>query len=271
MIARRNWILLLVCFLVVPGAALVYSLAQTPEYTASASLLFTEKNASQVNPERAAATNLQLVSLDQVAARTARTLNGANLTVAEISSKVSVAPAGESDLVDIEATDPDPKLAAAIANEFARQFIAFRRDANRAKILKAQGLVEARLNELTPGQLAGPEAAALEERHRELAIRATLQTGEAQLVQPATEPSAPSSPKKTRNVALGIFLGLVLGISLALLRDQFDRRLKTIEEAEAAFGLSVLATIPQSRQIGGPSAEAGLRGEEAEAFRMLRA
>ncbi|HMJ73744.1 MAG TPA: polysaccharide biosynthesis tyrosine autokinase [Solirubrobacterales bacterium] len=272
LIARRNWILLLVCFLLVPGAALAYSLAQTPEYTASASLLFTEKDASQVDPERAAATNLQLVSLDQVAARTAGALPEAGLTPTEVSGKVSVSPAGESDLVDVEVTDPDPKLAATIANEFAKQFIAFRRDSNRGKVLKAQGLVEARLNELAPAQLASPEGEALEERQRDLAVRATLQTGEAQLVQPATEPSAPSSPKKTRNVALGIFLGLVLGISLALLRDQFDRRLKTVEEAESAFGLSVLATVPQSRQIGDTAGvETSLRGEEAEAFRMLRA
>lgn len=272
LIARRNWILLLVCFLVVPGAALAYSLAQTPEYTASASLLFTEKNTSQFDPERAAATNLQLVSLDQVATRTADALPDAGLSAEEISGKVSVSPAGESDLVKVEATDPDPALAATIANEFARQFIGFRRDANRAKVLKGQSLVEARLGELTPAQLAGPEGQALEERQRELGIRATLQTGEAQLVQPATEPGAPSSPKKTRNVALGILLGIVLGISLALLRDQFDRRLKTVEEAESAFGASVLATVPQSRQIGDSAGvDAGLRGEEAEAFRMLRA
>lgn len=273
LIARRNWILLLVCFLVVPGVTLAYSLAQTPEYTASASLLFTEKNTSQFDPERAAATNLQLVSLDQVAARTADALSDAGLTVAAVSDKVSVSPAGESDLVQIEATDPNPELAATIANEFAKQFIAFRRDANRAKVLKAQGLVEARLNELTPAQLTGPEGEILEDRQRDLAVRATLQTGEAQLVQPATEPSSPSSPKTTRNVALGILLGLVLGISLALLRDQFDRRLKTVEEAESAFGLSILGTVPESRQISGDSAsvEKELRGEEAESFRMLRA
>ncbi len=271
-IARRNWILLLVCFAVVPSAALAYSLAQTPEYTAKASLLFTEKNTSQFDPERAAATNLQLVALDQVAAQTARALPDANLSVAEINQKVEVSPAGESDLVDVEATDPDPALAAMIANEFAQQFIAFRRDANREKVLKEQELIEARLNELTPSQLTGPEGEVLEERNRELAVRATLQTGEAQLVQPAAEPSSPSSPKTTRNVALGILLGLILGISLALLRDQFDRRLKTVEEAESAFELPVLATIPDSRQIGGSNGvETTLRGEEAESFRMLRA
>ena len=270
LIARRNWILLVVCFLVVPGAALAYSLAQTPEYTASASLLFTEKDASQVDPERAAATNLELVSLAQVAARTARKVPETGLSVTEIGDSVSVNPAGESDLVKVDATNADPDVAATVANEFARQFIAFRRDANRAKVLKAQNLIEARLEELAPAELAGPEGEALESRRRDLAIRATLQTGEAQLVQPATPPASPSSPKTTRNVALGILLGLVLGISLALLRDQFDRRLKTVEEAEGAFGLSVLATVPQSRQVS-DSDNATLRGEEAEAFRMLRA
>ncbi|HEY7456604.1 MAG TPA: polysaccharide biosynthesis tyrosine autokinase [Solirubrobacterales bacterium] len=270
LIARRNWILLLVCFLAVPGAALVYSLAQTPEYTASASLLFTEKDASQVDPERAAATNLELVSLDQVAARTADELPDTGLSATEIADSVSVSPAGESDLVEVEATDRDPETAATIANEFAREFIAFRRDANRDKVLREQRLVEARLNELSPSEQDSPEAEALEDRKRDLAVNATLQTGEAQLVQPALAPSSPSSPKTTRNVALGILLGLVLGISLALLRDQLDRRLKTEEEAEGMFGLSVLASVPESRQIGGED-DATLRGEEAEAFRMLRA
>jgi capsular exopolysaccharide synthesis family protein len=271
-IARRNWLLLVVCFLVVPGAALAYSLAQTPEYTASASLLFTEKDTSQFDPERAAATNLELVALDQVAARTADALPDTGLSVSDVSDSVSVSPAGESDLVKVEATDRDPALAATIANEFARQFIAFRRDANRAKLIRAQNLVEARLNELTPSQRTGPEGDALEDRQRDLAVNATLQTGEAQLVQPATEPGSPSTPKTTRNVALGILLGLLLGISLALLRDQFDRRLKTVDEAEATFGLPVLATIPQSHEIEDPEkAEAKPSGEEAEAFRMLRA
>ena len=39
-ILRRNWALLLTCLIVVPGAALVFSLAQEKEYTATASLLF---------------------------------------------------------------------------------------------------------------------------------------------------------------------------------------------------------------------------------------
>lgn len=269
-IARRNWGLLLVCFLAAPAAALAYSLAQTPEYTASASLLFTEKDSGDIDPERRAANNLQLVSLDQIAARTSDALPDAGLDLAEVNERVEVSPAGESDLVDVDVTDPDPALAATIANEFARQFIAFRRDANRENVLKEQEMIEARLDELTSSQLGGPEAEALEERSRDLAVKATLQTGEAQLVQQATEPSAPSSPKKTRNVALGVLLGLMLGIGLALLRDQFDRRLKTAEEAESTFDLPILATLPQSRQIG-DGIDVTLRGEEAESFRMLRA
>jgi uncharacterized protein involved in exopolysaccharide biosynthesis len=46
-IARRNLVLLLVCITVVPAAALVFSLTQTKEYTASASLLFRDPGLDQ--------------------------------------------------------------------------------------------------------------------------------------------------------------------------------------------------------------------------------
>ena len=159
LIARRNWILLLVCFLVVPGAALAYSLAQTPEYTASASLLFTEKDTSQVNPERAAATNLQLVSLDQVAARTADALPDAGLTVAEISSKVSVAPPANRTW---SRSKPRTRIRSSprrspTSSRGSSSLSAATRTGRRSS--KHEGLVEARLNELTPAQLAGPEGA----------------------------------------------------------------------------------------------------------------
>jgi tyrosine-protein kinase len=268
--ARRNWVLLLVCVLLVPAAALVYSLLQTPEYTSSASVLFTD-DLSEADPERVAATNLALGSLEQIAAKTASALPAAGYTAAEISDKVEANPAGMSDLIKISATDPDPELAAQIANEFADQFVAFRRSANRARILEAQALVEAQIDQLTPEERDSPEGIALAERKSELAVRAAAETGDAQVVQPATVPDSPSSPKTSRNVALGLLLGLALGIGLTLLRDQLDRRLKEPEEVEETFRLPILATIPQSQSIDAEGAGAEPVGEEREAFRMLRA
>ena len=74
-------------------------------------------------------------------------------------------------------------------------------------------------------------------------------------------------------MALGLLLGLLLGVGLALLRDQFDRRLRDTDGIEEVFNLPVLGTIPQSRAIqhSGPGGELPPTGMEGEAFRMLRA
>ena len=44
---------------------------------------------------------------------------------------------------------------------------------------------------------------------------------------------------------LGGFLGLLLGVGIALLLDQFDRRIRTRDVAEAAFRLPVIAEVPK--------------------------
>jgi polysaccharide biosynthesis transport protein len=268
--ARRNWLLLLICVLVVPAVALAYSLLQTPKYTSSASILFTD-DLSESDAEREAATILQLGSLEQIAARTANALPETGYSAGEISDKVEASPAGISDVIEISATDPEPEVAAEIANEFADQFIVFRRSANRAKILEARSFVEAQIDQLTPEEQESPAGEALEQRARDFTVRAAAETGNVQVVQPATVPDSPSSPKTNLNVALGLLLGLILGIGLSLLRDQLDRSLKEPEEVEEAFRLPILATIPQSQNLGERGVGAEPVGEEREAFRMLRA
>src|SRR5436190_22792763 len=80
--------LLVACTLLTARAALVFSLLQTKEYTADASLLFRDPGFDQrlfggtpayTDPTREAATNLSLVSLEAVANRAAASL-GRGLT-----------------------------------------------------------------------------------------------------------------------------------------------------------------------------------------------
>ena len=75
-------------------------------------------------------------------------------------------------------------------------------------------------------------------------------------------------------------LGLLLGFGYALLRHQFDRRIRSAEEVERTFGTPVIGLIPQSSSMSrdkgvalqlavtGPTAS-GSAGV-AEAFRKLR-
>lgn len=282
-IMRRNLRLILVCVLLVPAAALAYSLAQESQYEATASLLFRDPGiddalfgdavfSEEGDSSRTAATNLKLVSLREISDRTARALPALELSGESVSEKVSVSPDGASDLITVTAQDGDPSTAAALANTFAEEYIAFRREADRAKIGEAQELVQAEIESLDPVEQAS-DAERLRQQARELEILASLQTGNAELVQVAHPPSEAASPKPSRNLALGIVLGLVLAAGLTVLREQLDRRFKDVEEVTATFDLPILATIPDSRDLArsrqGHEGQSG--ATEHESFRMLRA
>src|SRR4051812_41367111 len=151
-ILRRRSVLIGVCFLLATASAVVFSLSESKEYSASASLLFRDPQldttlfgstylAPSNDPQREAATNAKLVSLAVVSARTAKKIDH-GVTPATVQDEVSIQAEGQSNLVSITATDRDPNLAARIPNTFAEQYIQFRREADRSKISDAQKLVQ---------------------------------------------------------------------------------------------------------------------------------
>ncbi|MFL5781799.1 MAG: polysaccharide biosynthesis tyrosine autokinase, partial [Thermoleophilaceae bacterium] len=119
---------------------------------------------------------------------------------------------------------------------------------------------------------AGIQGRLLRQRINQLETLQALQTGNAELVQPATPPSSPSSPKPLKDTAIAAILGLLLGVGLAFLIDRLDRRLRDPKDVEDIVQRPVLGAIPRSRvlqraRIGQEALPPG----EAEAFRMLRA
>lgn len=73
---------------------------------------------------------------------------------------------------------------------------------------------------------------------------------------------------------LGAILGMMVGVGIAVVTDRVDRRLRTREEVEAAFGMPILAEVPaltpaQQRHPGILSASAPL-SRTAEAYRAVR-
>lgn len=273
---RRKW-LILQATIAVPLIALVFSLSQTKEYTASATLLFRSSPTALgevspvLDPTREAATNSELVRLPMVAERAAETL-GDEVSAGEVYAGVEVTPSINADTATIEATTPSPELSAEMANAYGEAYIAFRRQADRGQVQDAIDTAEESLAELTPAQSEGSEGTALREQLDVLRLTQALQTGGAELVQTAEPPSSPSSPKTSRNVALGLILGFLLGIALALVRERFDRRVRTAEEVEELYKLPILARIPKSPKL---AQRAGSAFEdqtpEGEAFRSLRA
>lgn len=60
----------------------------------------------------------------------------------------------------------------------------------------------------------------------------------------APVPSVPSSPRTLVNMALGLLVGGMAALGAALLRERFDRRLRTVTDVESLVDLPVVASIP---------------------------
>jgi capsular exopolysaccharide synthesis family protein len=91
------------------------------------------------------------------------------------------------------------------------------------------------------------------------------------LVEPALTPSEPVRPRTRLNIALGLLLGLIIGVGLAFLREALDRSIKTPEELETATGAPVVGTVPSFKASKDPIPVADKpRTAAAESFRKLR-
>ncbi len=69
-------------------------------------------------------------------------------------------------------------------------------------------------------------------------------TGEARIGQIASPPRSSSNAPLSRNLALGLVLGGIVGVGAALLRETLDQRLRNAEAVSRAIDIPVLASIP---------------------------
>jgi capsular exopolysaccharide synthesis family protein len=96
--------------------------------------------------------------------------------------------------------------------------------------------------------------AMLAERLEEARIREAGLLGQVTIVDPATVPLDPVSPRPLRDTVMGLLAGLLVGVALALTRSRLDDRLENLEEMERFLGAKPLGVLPRIQPQGeGPT------------------
>lgn len=276
---RRWWVLVLV-----PGVAVAVTLAilsQTQkQYDATAKLVVNPRNqvtallnpgaaAQSADPERDLNTDVSRIKTEPIAEAVRRQL-GVPEDAQALLERVTTSLEGTTNIVDVKVRDSSPRRAAALANAFATRYVATRERDARSAFQDAAARARTQLESLTPGQQNLAQARQLESRIRELEVGITLQTGNAEVIQPASIPTSPASPRLIFDSVLAGFLGVLLGLVAAAALELLDRRVK--EEGDVRFitHLPSLASIPPpGRAMRGRRLELGR--EQTEGYRSLAA
>jgi len=84
----------------------------------------------------------------------------------------------------------------------------------------------------------------LMQRLKDATLASNLTLPKVHTIDDATPPTAPIRPNKPRNLAAGLIVGLILGITLAFVQEALDSSVRTTEEAERLVNAPALAVIP---------------------------
>ena len=287
---RRKWIIILA--IVVATTVAYYSSArQAKQYEAAASLIY-EKSVSVDDPlsegytdtfalDREMSAINDILASPEMQERAGAILDeegvddsaGYAVSSSTQSSDSSNSSSG-SNVVLISATSEDPELAAAAANAYAYAFVEWREERQKLQIQKAADAVEAQLREYPEAAQETADYLMLKQRLQDLVISKATATGNYRVLVEAEVPSAPYAPDPWRAAVLGFAVGLFAGIGLAFLLEQFDTRLRSLEEIAYALRVPNLGRIPRiSRREINQNTLVTLThpdGHAAEAFRMVR-
>lgn len=278
LLSRRKWIVILT-MLILPAATYAISTRIEKTYLSSVTVqvqpsavdttLFEGSGggaAPQAGAIVAAATLIETSSFAQLASKE---LENPPKDPRDLLEVIETKPDEEAGFIEILATAPSPRRAAAIANAFASATVSNRTTQARKRVSRAISALNQQLKSTRRRNLSPTNQTARDQLSQELQRLRALQAAQgsnAQIVEPADLADSPVSPKPLRNTALALVLALVIGVGLAFLRERLDLRIRSPHELEEISGFPLLSSVPGSAFPDKPSS-----GADSEAFQTLRA
>ena len=240
-VARDRWRLITACTLLGVLAALGVSLVMQPQYASQVTMFISARATDTQDAYQGNLLSAQKTK-SYVALLTSQRLSDevirhvpVSTTPDELSKRITASAKPDTVLLTASVTDSSPQQAQMLAKAVGEQFVTLVTDLER------------------PSDGGAP-------------------TVNAKIVQPATLQMRPTAPDPPRYAAYGLFLGLVVGLAAAFMRNALDTTIKSAEQ------LTELTRLPNLGTVGyDPKASSRPlivhdhpHAPRAEAFRQIR-
>jgi polysaccharide biosynthesis transport protein len=282
---RRAWIIGL-AVVVTPLTAIAVSEFQPPLYRATAKVLVnrasivsaitnvTDPSTVGNDPTRFLTTQSDIARSPVLIARVINDAGVPGVTVASFLRDSSVDAAANADLLNIAVSSTNRSYATRLADVYAQNFTKFKTELDTARINDALETLKSRIEALAARGVSpsAPSYATLLQYESQLETVGKLLANNTQVLNPAAPEKV--RPRPRRNAMLGVLIGVVVGIGLALLAEALDRRIRVEKDIEDVLQLPLLGRIARPpRRVRNSSELVSAvepRGAEAERFRKLR-
>ena len=283
-IRRGKWLILILVALIA-GGAYYRADQQTPIYKAESAVGFQDVSADlslvgtnvlpQTQPsQRANEAAKTVVSLPF--AGFVKAQYNEQLSARALRSKVSASAEIKTTNTVIQVRDGDPRVAAHLANAYAKGLVKQITDDQRKRFKIALTTLQRELkaskkSKLPPATQAATQATTQLTIDRLQALSTFSQPANVQLF--ADVPGTPVSPRPKRDALLGGLLALALALIILFVRDALDRRLRSASEIRDEVAFPVLGTVSSGglgSRLFKKDGKWGLAAPDLEAARILR-
>lgn len=240
-VLRTRWILIVAFALGSVALAAGVTINSTPQYASKARLFISTSGSDDSSAFQGSQFSLQrvksyaeLLTGQEIARRVVDDMN-LDESPKALASQISASTSPDTVILTVTVTDPGPRRARILAEAVSQAFVAYVAEL-----------------ETPPGR-----------------DQATIK---ASIVDPANTPSTPISPNPTRNITLGLIIGLLLGAGVAMLRETLDNTIKSAKQLESLVGVPIIGTIGYDTDAVSTPLISSLDtyAPRAEAFRVLR-
>jgi capsular exopolysaccharide synthesis family protein len=238
---RRGWPAILLITALFLGVASLYLVVAPKRYESGTSLLVSTNSPQDIGElsqgadfsSRAVTTYADIVDSATVLGPVASSLRP-QMSVEDLAGVVTATARSETTLIDIAVAGNDPAQTTVIANAVA-----------------------ASASRVIPTLQSG------------VAGRPLVQVKQ---IRPAVEPTAPVSPKLKNVLAIGLIVGLCVGLATTIVAQVLDTRIRRIEDIQNLTDVPLLAVLPPLKQAqrDGLVVRDEPTGPSGEAFRTLR-
>ncbi|MDW5611091.1 polysaccharide biosynthesis tyrosine autokinase [Mycolicibacterium sp. D5.8-2] len=239
---RSRWVTVAATAMVVVLGAVAYTLLTTPLYQATTRLFVSTTNGASLSEtyqgnrysQERVVSYAELVTGQTLAQRTIDKLQ-LDMSAGQLQEHIKASVKRDTVLINVQVLDDSPIEARDIANTLSDEFVVMVRE------------------------LETPEDGSIPDSRVVVEQRASI-------------PESPVVPQPAKNIAIGLGVGVMLGVGLAVLRDLLDNTVKSREQLEELTNTGLVGSIPldkERRKQASISFDRETSGI-AEAFRKLR-